>query len=78
MLRVDRGSDKLPRVSEDAPETSDWQRTALFTAEDVESAVTRAGRIIYGSVARLDHLVKETRRLLEQRRQRPTIDPDPR
>jgi hypothetical protein len=78
MLRVDRGSDKLPRVSEDAPETSDWQRTALFTAEDVESAVTRAGQIVYGSDARLDHLVKETRRLLAQRRQRPTIDPDPR
>jgi hypothetical protein len=46
------------RASEDAPETSDWQRTALFTAEDVESAVTRAGRIVYGSDARLDHLVK--------------------
>jgi hypothetical protein len=77
MLRVDRGSDTLSRVSEDAPETSDWQHTALFTAEDVESAVTRAGQIVYGSDARLDHLVKETRRLLAHRRQRPAIDPDP-
>jgi hypothetical protein len=78
MLRVGCGSDRLALVSEDEPETSDWQPTALFTAEDVESAVTRAGQIVYGSDARLDHLVKETRRLLAQRRQRPTIDPDQR
>jgi hypothetical protein len=69
MLRSGRGSDTLGAVSEDEPETSDWQRTVLFTAEDVESAVTRAGQVVYGSDARLDHLVKETRRLLEQRRQ---------
>jgi hypothetical protein len=55
-------------VSDDEPETSDWQHTALFTAEDVESAVTRAGQVVYGNDARLDHLVKETRRLLGQRR----------
>jgi hypothetical protein len=56
-------------VSEDEAGTSEWQRTALFTVEDVASAVTRAGQIVYGNDARLDHLVKETRRLLEQRRQ---------
>ena len=54
------------------PQTSDWQNASLFTVEDVESAVTRAGQIVYGNDSRLDHLVKETRRLLEQRRQRQT------
>jgi drug/metabolite transporter (DMT)-like permease len=32
MLRVGCGSDRLALVSEDEPETSDWQPTALFTA----------------------------------------------
>jgi hypothetical protein len=59
-------------VPEDGPQTSDWQNASRFTVEDVESAVTRAGQIVYGNDSRLDHLVKETRRLLEQRRQRQT------
>jgi hypothetical protein len=59
-------------VPEEPPQTSDWQDAALFTVEDVESAVTRAGQIVYGNDSRLDHLVKETRRLLERRRQRAT------
>jgi hypothetical protein len=65
-------------VPEEAPHTSDWRRTALFTVEDVESAVKRAGQAVYGSDERLDHLVRETRRFLEQRR-RPSYgedDPD--
>lgn len=56
-------------MSEDGPQTSDWQDASLFTVEDVESAVRLAGQIVYGNDSRLDHLVKETRRLLEQRRQ---------
>ena len=59
-------------MPEDAPGTSDWHDAALFTVEDVESAVARAGQLVYGNDSRLDHLVRETRRLLEQRRQRPT------
>ena len=59
-------------MPEDAPRTSDWQDAALFTVEDVESAVTRAGKSVYGDDVRLDHLVRETRRLLEQRRERRT------
>jgi hypothetical protein len=65
-------------VPEEEPHTSDWRRTALFTAEDVESAVILAGEAVYGSDERLDHLVRETRRFLEQR-QRPSYgeaDPD--
>jgi hypothetical protein len=46
MLRVGCGSDRLALVSEDEPETSDWQPTALFTAEDVESAVMGAAQIV--------------------------------
>jgi hypothetical protein len=61
-------------VPEEAPHTSDWRHTALFTGEDVESAVRRAGQAVYGSDERLDHLVRETRRFLEQQRrcQRPS------
>jgi hypothetical protein len=59
-------------VPDDEPQTSDWRRTALFTIEDVESAVRRAGQAVYGSDERLDHLVRETRRAIEQRRHRPT------
>jgi hypothetical protein len=58
-------------MSEEQPPTSDWRRTALFTVEDVESAVMRAGQAVYGSDERLDHLVRETQRFLEQRRHRP-------
>jgi hypothetical protein len=59
-------------VPEEEPHTSDWRRTALFTVEDVESAVSRAGQAVYGNDERLDQLVRETRRYLEQRRQRPS------
>jgi hypothetical protein len=59
-------------VPEERPHTSDWRRTALFTVEDVESAVSHAGQAVYGSDERLDRLVRETRRYLEQRRQRPS------
>jgi hypothetical protein len=59
-------------VPEDGPQTSDWQNASLSTVEDVESAVRLAGQIVYGNDSRLDHLVKETRRLLEQGRQRQT------
>jgi hypothetical protein len=59
-------------VPEEEPQTSDWRRTALFTIEDVESAVERAGQAVYQNDERLDHLVRETRRILEQRRQQPT------
>jgi hypothetical protein len=59
-------------VPEEQPHTSDWRRTALFTIEDVESAVRRAGHAVYGNDERLDHLIRETRRSLEQRRDRPT------
>jgi hypothetical protein len=58
-------------MAEEEPQTSDWRRTALFTAEDVERAVKRAGQAVYGTDERLDHLLKETRRVLEQGR-RPT------
>jgi hypothetical protein len=57
-------------VPDDEPHTSDWRRTALFTIEDVESAVRHAGQGVYGNDERLDHLVRETRRVLEQRRHR--------
>jgi hypothetical protein len=66
-------------MAEEEPHTSDWRRTALFTAEDVESAVSLAGKAVYGSDERLDHLVRETRRFLEQRHQRASYgagDPD--
>jgi hypothetical protein len=59
-------------VPEEEPHTSDWRRTALFTIEDVESAVSLAGQAVYQNDERLDHLVRETRRILEQRRHRPT------
>jgi hypothetical protein len=59
-------------VTEEGPDTSDWHDAALFTVEDVQSAVTRAGKLVYGDDRRLDQLVKETRRLLEQRRERAT------
>jgi hypothetical protein len=70
-----RGSpscDRLALVPEDSPRTSDWREAALFTVVDVESAVARAGQVVYGNDSRLDHLVRETRRLLEQRRHGPT------
>jgi hypothetical protein len=50
------------------PEPSTWRRTELFTREDIEAAVTRAGQAVYGNDERLDHLLKETRRFLDQRR----------
>ena len=61
-------SERLAAVPEEGPRTSDWRRTDLFTVEDVESAVGRAGEAVYGSDERLDHLVRETRRFLEQQR----------
>jgi CBS-domain-containing membrane protein len=64
-------------VRDEGPDTSDWRRTALFTVEDVESAVGRAGETVYGSDERLDHLVRETRRFLEQRRRRSYGKGDP-
>ena len=62
---------ELPIVSEEEPQTSDWRRPALFTVEDVQSAVRRAGQAVYGSDERLDHLLKETRRFLERGRRAP-------
>jgi hypothetical protein len=71
MPRGNRASGRAV-VCPKSPQTSDWQDAALFTVEDAESAVTRAGQIVYGNDSRLDHLVKETRRLLERRCQRAT------
>jgi hypothetical protein len=48
------------------PEEESPRHSSLFTLEEVEHAVTRAGQLVYGSDERLDHLGKETRRLLKQ------------
>lgn len=39
---------------------------ALYSVEDIEYVVTRAGQLVYGSDERLDDLVRETHRFLDQ------------
>jgi hypothetical protein len=48
------------------PEDELPRHPSLFTLEEIEHAVTRAGQLVYGSDERLDHLVNETRRLFKQ------------
>jgi hypothetical protein len=48
------------------PQEGSPRHPSLFTLEEIEYAVTRAGQLVYGSDERLDHLVNETRRLLKQ------------
>jgi hypothetical protein len=55
-------SDRLAIV----PKEESPPHPSLFTLEEIEHAVTRAGQLVYGSDERLDHLVNETRRLLKQ------------
>jgi hypothetical protein len=50
------------------PEDELPRHPSLFTLEEIEHAVTRAGQLVYGSDERLDHLVNETRRILKQQR----------
>ena len=47
--------------SEESP-----RHPSLFTLEEIEHAVKRASQLVYRSDERLDHLVKQTRRLLKQ------------
>jgi hypothetical protein len=54
------------------PEEQSPRHSSLFTLEEVEHAVTRAGQLVYGSDERLDHLVNETRRLLKRAPRQPT------
>jgi hypothetical protein len=62
-LRLSHGiSDRLAIV----PQEGSPRHPSLFTLEEIEYAVTRAGQLVYGSDERLDHLVNETRRLLKQ------------
>jgi hypothetical protein len=64
-LRLSHGvSDRLAIV----PQEGSPRHPSLFTLEEIEYAVTRAGQLVYGSDERLDHLVNETRRLLKQER----------
>jgi hypothetical protein len=48
------------------PNAESPRHPSLYTLEEIEHAVTRAGQLVYGIDERLDHLVNETRRLLKQ------------
>jgi len=42
------------------------RKDAQFTVEDIEYAATRAGQLVYGSDPRLDDLIRELNRFLDQ------------